>query len=86
MTFLLWNAGRPMISRPLDALSNRPAMSVIGMVGAATSHLSPVSGAIAQEVIVVLAMLNAFAPLIVGIPRGKTPPVPRKQPEILTWK
>jgi len=30
--------------------------------------------------------MTAFAPVIVGIPAGVTPPVPRKQPEILTWK
>lgn len=36
------------------------ALSVIGMVFAATGHLSPVSGAIAQEVIDVLAVLNAL--------------------------
>ena len=36
------------------------ALSAIGMVFAATGHLSPVSGAIAQEVIDVLAVLNAL--------------------------
>jgi heavy metal translocating P-type ATPase len=36
------------------------AFSVIGMAFAATGHLSPVSGAIAQEVIDVLAVLNAL--------------------------
>lgn len=36
------------------------ALSAIGMGLAATGHLSPVSGAIAQEVIDVLAMLNAL--------------------------
>jgi len=36
------------------------AVSIIGMVFAATGHLSPVSGAIAQEVIDVLAVLNAL--------------------------
>jgi P-type E1-E2 ATPase len=35
------------------------ALSIIGMVFAASGHLSPVSGAIAQEVIDVLAVLNA---------------------------
>jgi nitroreductase len=28
---------------------------------------------------------TAVAPLIVGVPRGATPPVPRKPPEILRW-
>jgi nitroreductase len=32
------------------------------------------------------AEMTAFAPIIVGIPSGETPPVPRKQPEILSWK
>ncbi len=36
------------------------ALSVIGMVFAATGHLSPVSGAITQEIIDVLAVLNAL--------------------------
>jgi heavy metal translocating P-type ATPase len=36
------------------------ALSVIGMVFAATGHLNPVSGAIAQEVIDILAVLNAL--------------------------
>jgi P-type E1-E2 ATPase len=36
------------------------ALSVVGMGFAATGHLSPVSGAIAQEVIDVLAVLNAL--------------------------
>lgn len=35
-------------------------LSVIGMVFAATGHLNPVSGAIIQEVIDILAMLNAL--------------------------
>jgi heavy metal translocating P-type ATPase len=45
------------------------ALSVIGMVFAATGHLSPVSGAITQEVIDILAVLNAlraaFAPKVI---------------------
>jgi heavy metal translocating P-type ATPase len=36
------------------------ALSVIGMVFATTGHLSPVSGAIAQEVIDTMAVLNAL--------------------------
>jgi heavy metal translocating P-type ATPase len=35
-------------------------MSVVGMIFAATGHLSPVSGALIQEVIDVLAVLNAL--------------------------
>ncbi len=36
------------------------ALSLIGMAFAATGHLSPVSGAIAQEIIDILAVLNAL--------------------------
>ena len=36
------------------------ALSVIGMVFAATGHLSPLSGAITQEIIDGLAVLNAL--------------------------
>ena len=36
------------------------ALSVIGMIFAATGHLSPVSGAVTQEVIDILAVLNAL--------------------------
>ena len=32
------------------------------------------------------AEMTAFAPIIVGVPTGETPAVPRKQPEILSWK
>lgn len=46
------------------------ALSVIGMIFAATGHLSPVSGAIMQEVIDVVAVLNAlraaFSPKVVS--------------------
>ena len=29
---------------------------------------------------------TAYVPLIVGVPAGNTPPVPRKQPQILAWQ
>jgi len=32
------------------------------------------------------AEMTAIAPVIVGVPAGETPPVPRKPPEILIWK
>jgi len=32
------------------------------------------------------AEMTAIAPIIVGVPAGETPPVPRKPPEILGWK
>jgi len=35
-------------------------LSLVGMAFAATGHLSPVSGAVMQEVIDVLAVLNAL--------------------------
>jgi P-type E1-E2 ATPase len=36
------------------------ALSVIGMIFAATGHLNPIAGAISQEVIDVVAVLNAL--------------------------
>ena len=46
------------------------AVSVAGMLIAASGHLSPVSGAVGQEIIDVLAVLNAlraaFPPKIVS--------------------
>ena len=32
------------------------------------------------------AEMTAIAPIIVGAPAGQTPPVPRKPPQIVTWK
>jgi nitroreductase len=32
------------------------------------------------------ARMTAVAPIIVGVPAGATPPVPRKQPKIIIWK
>jgi nitroreductase len=29
--------------------------------------------------------MTAIAPMIVGVPAGVTPPVPRKPPEIISW-
>jgi nitroreductase len=29
---------------------------------------------------------SAIAPIIVGVPAGPTPPVPRKEPEIASWR
>ncbi len=53
------------ISRRMRAIALQSAVggmaiSLIGMIVAATGHLSPVGGAISQEVIDVLAMLNAL--------------------------
>jgi len=52
--------GRRMRIIALQCAVGGMALSVIGMVFAATGHLSPVSGAIAQEVIDILAVLNAL--------------------------
>ena len=51
---------RRMRSIALQSAVGGMALSVIGMGFAATGHLSPVAGAIAQEVIDVLAVLNAL--------------------------
>jgi len=34
----------------------------------------------------VAAEMTAIAPIIVGIPKDTTPPVPRQEPQILSWK
>ncbi len=48
------------------------ALSLIGMAFAASGHLNPVSGAIAQEIIDMLAVLNAlraaFPPKVIHDP------------------
>jgi heavy metal translocating P-type ATPase len=44
----------------LESAVGGMALSVIGMIVAAAGHLSPVSGAIAQEAVDVLAVLNAL--------------------------
>ncbi|MBI4886688.1 MAG: heavy metal translocating P-type ATPase [Acidobacteria bacterium] len=51
---------RRMRSIALESAVGGMALSVAGMAFAATGHLSPVSGAITQEVIDVLAVLNAL--------------------------
>ncbi len=51
---------RRMRSIALQSAVGGMALSVIGMVFAATGHLSPVSGAITQEVIDILSVLNAL--------------------------
>ncbi len=51
---------RRMRSIALQSAVGGMALSVIGMVFAATGHLSPVGGAISQEVIDILAVLNAL--------------------------
>ena len=60
---------RRMRSIALQSAVGGMALSVIGMAFAATGHLSPVSGAITQEVIDILAVMNAlraaFAPKVI---------------------
>ncbi len=51
---------RRMRSIALQSAVGGMALSVIGMAFAATGHLSPVDGAISQEAIDVLAVLNAL--------------------------
>ena len=51
---------RRMRSIALQSAVGGMVLSVVGMVFAATGHLSPVGGAISQEVIDVLAVLNAL--------------------------
>ncbi len=51
---------RRMRSIALQSAVGGMALSIIGMLFAAAGHLSPVSGAIAQEIIDVLAVLNAL--------------------------
>ncbi len=60
---------RRMRSIALQSAVGGMALSVIGMAFAATGHISPVSGAITQEVIDILAVMNAlraaFAPKVI---------------------
>jgi P-type E1-E2 ATPase len=51
---------RRMRSIALQSAVGGMALSVIGMTFAATGHLSPVAGAISQEIIDTLAVLNAL--------------------------
>ena len=51
---------RRMRSIALQSAVGGMLLSIVGMMFAATGHLSPVSGAISQEVIDVLAVLNAL--------------------------
>ena len=57
--------GRRMRSIAMQSAVGGMGLSLIGMIAAATGHLSPVNGAIAQEVIDVLAVLNALRVAIV---------------------
>ena len=52
--------GRRMRAIALQSAVGGMALSVVGMVFAAAGYLPPVAGAIAQEVIDVLAVVNAL--------------------------
>jgi cation transport ATPase len=55
-----FHISRRMRSIALQSAVGGMLLSVAGMLVAATGHLSPVAGAISQEVIDVLAVLNAL--------------------------
>ena len=57
---ILLHIGRRMRTIALQSAVGGMALSLIGMVLAATGHLSPVAGAVGQEIIDVLAVLNAL--------------------------
>jgi cation transport ATPase len=52
--------GRRLRRIALQSAVGGMAMSLVGMAVAASGHLPPVAGALAQEVIDVLAVLNAL--------------------------
>ena len=57
---VLFHIGGRMRTIALQSAVGGMALSLIGMVLAATGHLSPVAGAVSQEAIDVLAVLNAL--------------------------
>src|SRR5436853_553614 len=57
---VLFHIGRRMRSIALQSAVGGMALSVAGMLWAATGHLPPVAGAVIQEVIDLLAVLNAL--------------------------
>jgi len=65
---VLFHIGQRMRRIALQSAIGGMALSMIGMIFAATGHLSPIAGAVSQEVIDVLAVLNAlragFAPKV----------------------
>jgi heavy metal translocating P-type ATPase len=77
----LLHIGRRMRAIALQSAVAGMGLSVIGMLVAATGHLPPVAGAIAQEVIDVLAVLNALraslAPRLRSDYEPRQPRVPR---------
>jgi heavy metal translocating P-type ATPase len=57
---VLFHIGRRMRAIALQSAVGGMALSVVGMLLAATGHLPPVAGAVSQEVIDILAVLNAL--------------------------
>jgi cation transport ATPase len=62
----LIHIGRRMKRIALQSAIGGMALSVVGMLIAATGHLSPVAGAVTQEVIDVVALLNALRVALPG--------------------
>jgi P-type E1-E2 ATPase len=62
----LIHIGRRMRAIALQSAVGGMALSIIGMVAAATGYLPPVAGAITQEVIDVIAVLNALRVAVPG--------------------
>ena len=56
----LLHIGRRMRTIALQSAVGGMALSVVGMIVAAQGHLLPVAGAVAQELIDILAVLNAL--------------------------
>jgi P-type E1-E2 ATPase len=65
----LIHIGARMRTIALQSAVGGMALSAIGMLAAATGHLTPIAGAVSQEVIDLLAVLNA---LRVAIPPSKS--------------
>jgi P-type E1-E2 ATPase len=63
----LMHIGRRMRHIALESAVGGMALSILGMIAAALGHLPPIGGAIAQEVIDLVAVLNAVR---VALPRG----------------
>jgi cation transport ATPase len=64
----LMHIGRRMRSIALQSAAAGMALSMVGMLAAALGLLPPIEGAVAQEIIDLVAVLNA---LRVGLPAGR---------------
>jgi hypothetical protein len=54
-------------------------------IGAAVETLNSAEMEI-KAAVGIPANVHAVAPIIVGVPQGGAPPVPRRDPEIVSWK